>query len=66
MIFVACFGNIPRLLLFFFLSELTRPLISSLGDDGVEGRLLSDSSIVIEVLGVEVFNGKVNCCGDDG
>ena len=57
--FVACFGKMPRLLLFFFLSDPPRLGISSLGDDGVEGRLPSDTSDTREAFGVTVFSAMV-------
>ena len=60
MIFVACLGKMPRLLLLFFLSELTRPLSSSLGDVGVDGKLLSDISAWSEAFGVDAFRAIAN------
>lgn len=65
---VACLGNIPRLLLLFFLSELTKPFSSSFGDVGFDGKLLSDISDVRDAVGVDEFSAivKGTCCGDDG
>ncbi len=67
MIFVACFGNIPLLLPFFFLSESLRVTDSSIGDVGdcrifVSVNSAASCEAALEIEGMVIGN---ICWGED-